>query len=120
MSSQLSDLFERVSARVQKVIGAHANAQEATLALHVISAEVDFGASTVPLVTPSLSAQANFCGISIYRDDGILTIDKSVKYDRAAFVRLHYRFSGDTSFKEIAGAIYDREVAALRLLGLKV
>lgn len=92
--------------------------QEATLAFHVTPGTGDFGKSTASLVNAGVAAKALFSGISLHRSDGVLVIDKSLRYEGAAFVRLQCRFSAETTFSEVASRLYEDEVSTLRLLGV--
>ncbi len=120
MATQLFEVFDHVSERTIEIIGRQPEFQEATLAFHVTAAAVDFTVTTASLVNPDLASKAQFCGISIHRADRILTIDKSVRYDGAAFIRLHRRFAPETKFADVAPRIYEHEVAALRMVGIPV
>lgn len=118
MAPQLLEMFERVSKSVNSVVGAHVDFQEATLAFHVTPGTGDFGKSTASLINPDIAAKALFSGISLHRSDGVLVIDKSLRYVGAAFVRLQRRFPAETPFSEIASRLYEDEISALNLLGV--
>lgn len=118
MAPQLLELFERVAERIRGVVGTHVESQEATLAFHVTPGTADFRKNTSSLVNPNVVGNALFSGISLHRSDGALVIDKSLRYDSAAFVRLQCRFPAETSFSEVASRLYEDEIAALRLLGV--
>lgn len=117
VTPQLIPVLDRLSETIRKVVGASAKLQEATLAFHVTKGSSDFKKITASLVNKDLG-NCIFHGISLHRTDGVLIIDKSLKYDGAAFIRLQRRFSGDVLFAEIAARLYDDEVGALRLLGI--
>jgi hypothetical protein len=118
MAAQLLEVFERVSERIRDIAGSHVESQEATLAFHVTPGTGDFRKSTAFLVNPDIAGDALFSGISLHRRDGVLVIDKSLRYDSAAFVRLQRRFPPDTPFSEVASRLYEDEISALRLLGV--
>jgi hypothetical protein len=120
MAPQLFDVFGHISELTREIVGRQPVFQEATLAFHVMPGTADFRTSTASLVNPNLVSGAEFYGISIHRNDGILTIDKSVRYDGAAFVRLQRRFTGEATFTDVASRVYQEEIAALRLLGISV
>jgi hypothetical protein len=118
MVPQLLEIFERVSERIRGVVGGHVESQEATLAFHVTPGPGDFQKSTASLLNPDIAGKALFSGISLHRSDGVLIIDKSLRYDRAAFVRLQCRFPAETQFSEVASRLHEDEISALRLLGV--
>jgi hypothetical protein len=118
MAPQLVEVFDLVSERIRGMLRVRPEYQEATLAFHVNPGPADFKVSTASLVNPSLADKALFCGISLHRTDGALIIDKSLRHDGAAFVRLQCRFPGDAPFSEVASRLYGDEVSALRLLGV--
>ena len=118
MAPRLLELFEQVSERIRGVVGSPVDFQEATLAFHVTPGPVDFRTSTASLVNPEVAGKALFSGISLHRSDGVLIIDKSLRYDGAAFVRLQCRFPAETPFSEVASRLYEHEISALRLLGV--
>jgi hypothetical protein len=112
-------VFEQISQQIRKVVEASPQSQQATLAFHVTPGTADFGQVTASLVNRSVVGEWLFSGVSLHRAEEALVIDKSLRYDGAAFVRVQRRFAGDTLFGEIAAWLYDAEVAALRLLGLR-
>jgi hypothetical protein len=118
MAPQLLEVFERVSERIRGVVGGQVESQEATLAFHVTPGTGDFQESTASLLNPDIAGKALFSGISLHRSDGVLIIDKSLRYERAAFVRLQCRFPAETHFSDVASRLYEDEISALRLLGL--
>lgn len=118
MAPQLVSVFEAVSERIREVRRIKPRLQETTLGFHVTPEGTDFRAATALLVNESLVGDSLFCGVSIHRGDSALIIDKSLRYEGAAFVRLQRRFPGDATFSDVASRIYDDEVAALRLLGI--
>lgn len=115
---RLVQIFDGVSARIREVLQIRPAFQEATLSFHVTQGSTDFKISTAALVNRDLVGDSLFCGISIHRNDGALIIDKSLRYENAAFVRLQRRFAGEASFSTVASRVYEDELAALRLLGL--
>jgi hypothetical protein len=115
---QLLGVFERVAERIRSVVGDHVESQEATLAFRVTPGTVDFRKCTASLVNPDIAAEALFSGISLHRSAGVLVIDKSLRYEGAAFVRLQCRFPAETPFPQVASRLYQDEISALRLLGI--
>jgi len=118
MAQQLIPVFEGIARRIQEILQAEPKWQESTLAFHVTPGTADFKTSTASLVNPALVGESLFCGISLHRGDGALIIDKSLRHEGAAFVRLQRRFSGNTTFPDVASTLYADEVSALRLLGV--
>jgi len=115
---RLVAVFDQVSGEIRNVVGASPKSQEATLAFHVSPGSLDFGKITTSLVSANLVGNCLFCGVSLHKADGTLLIDKSLRYEGAAFVRLQRTFAGDALFADIAARLYEDEIAALRLLGL--
>jgi hypothetical protein len=117
-ASRLISTFEQVARVVCGMVEATPASQQSTLALHVRSDTVDVAAATAALVRKDMVGEAAFYGVSLHRSAGTVIIDKSVKYERAAFVRLQRRFVGEDLFPYIAAKLYEDEVFAFRLLGL--
>lgn len=115
---QLVELFDQVAGEIRRIIGAGSLYQESSLSFHLTPGEFDFGKATCGLVRTEVVGEGVFYGLSRYSKDGTLTIDKSLRYEGAAFVRLQRRFPGDASFAEMVAEIYKDEIAALRLLGI--
>ena len=120
MVSDLVSVFDQISGIVCDIVGAIPESQETTLALHVSLDTVEFPAITASFVNKALLGDALFYGISLHRSDSTLVIDKSLRYEGAAFVRLQRRFAGETPFGQIASRLYEDELVALRLLGVTV
>lgn len=118
IAPQLVAIFDRISSQVRNVVGISPKSQEATLAFHVSPGTLDFGKITASLVNGNVVGECLFCGVSLYKSDGALVIDKSLRYEGAAFVRLQRRFAGDALLSDVAAQLYQDEVAALRLLGI--
>lgn len=118
MAPQLVELFDTTSALVQKFLGQIPKSQNLTLAFHVTVGDLDLHEKTSQLVNCALIGEANFYGISMYHEYGSTVIDKSLRYDRAAFIRMQRRFEGVVSFGEIAPILYDEEVKTLALIGI--
>jgi hypothetical protein len=119
MAPELIRVFDQSAEQIWKMLHRVPDSQEATLAFHVTSGTTDFRANTASLVNPKLVGDSLFCGIALHRADGALMIDKSLRHDGAAFVRLQRRFPGNTRFSEVASRLYEDEVFALRLLGIE-
>jgi hypothetical protein len=118
IAPQLVAVFDQISGQIHNVVEVSPKSQEATLAFHVSPGTEDFGKITASLVNGNVVGECLFCGISLYRSDGALVIDKSLRYEGAAFVRLQRRFAGDALLADVAAQLYEDEAAALRLLGI--
>ena len=118
MAPELLQVFAQVAETIREIVQVGPKSQESTLAFHVTSGIIDFQTNTASLVNRDLTGESLFCGVSLYRKDGALMIDKSLRHEDAAFVRLQRKFPGDTSFAEVASRLYEDEVFALRLLGI--
>lgn len=103
---------------IRDVVGCAPNSQEATLAFHVTPGTSDFAKATASLVNKDALGEYLFYGVSLYRGDGAIVVDKSLRHEGAAFVRLQRRFAGDAPFADVASQLYLDEVAALRMLGI--
>jgi hypothetical protein len=118
MAPQLIPLFDEVSEKVRDLVGVAPKSQEATLAFHVTPGTSDFKKRTASLVSENLVGECLFYGISLHRNDSVLIIDKSLKHEGAAFIRLQRGFPGGTPFAEVLPRMYEDEIRALRLLGI--
>lgn len=118
LAPQLVEVFDEISHLIQHVTGTPPKSQEAVLAFHVTSGKLDFRAATASLVNAEKLGEGLFYGVSVHKNDKALVIDKSARYEGAAFVRVQRTFTGDTRLMEVAGDLFKEEVAALRLLGI--
>ncbi len=114
----LVEIYDTVSAKIQDFLQQSPESQIFTLALHVFPGEVNFKEKTAQLVHVDLIGDAGFYGISAYREDGYTMIDKSLRHEGAAFIRLQRRFSGNVKFAEMAPIIYQEEMKALGFIGI--
>ncbi|HEY2467768.1 MAG TPA: hypothetical protein VGI45_07990 [Terracidiphilus sp.] len=119
MAPQLVELFDTVSATLSKFVEQVPASQQFTLAFHVTSGEIDLRGMTSKLVNRELLGDAEFFGISLHQKEGSIVIDKSLRYERAAFIRIQRAFPGDMSFAEIAPQIYEEEAKTLGLIGIR-
>lgn len=117
-ADELSLRFDQISAHIAKVVGCSPSSQETTLAFHVTPGSLDFASATGAFVNKDVVGACDFYGISLHRKDRSVVIDKSLRYDGAAFIRLRRIFSGSVTFADVASVLYEDEVAALRLLGI--
>jgi hypothetical protein len=115
---EIVGVFEKISERLQELLKLVPTEQRATLGFHVTSGDVDFRKTTSLLVNTDLLGKALFHGISLHRGDSVLIIEKSIKYESAAFVRLQRTFAGSSPFSDIVRKLYDDEIEALRLIGI--
>ena len=115
---QLVQFFDVVSSQVRDVVGVAPRSQESTLSFHVTPGTLDFGKTTANLVRKDALGDGVFYGLLRYRRDEVMTIDKSVRYEGAAFVRLQRTFAGDALLADVAMQLYRDEIAVLHLLGI--
>jgi hypothetical protein len=118
MAPQLVELFDSVASSVQKFVEQAPTTQQLTLAFHVTAGETDLKKTSTHLVNSELLGDAEFFGISRHLENGSIVIDKSLRYEKAAFIRLQRTFPGTMSFAEIAPQIYEEEVKTLSLIGI--
>ena len=115
----LVELFEAAMNNIRQTAGAEIARQEMWLAMHVTPGPNKFGDAMSRLVKTDLLGAANMYGVSVYREDSSLVIDKSLRYEGGVFVRLSRKFPAVTSFSEIATTLYEDELNALNFLGLR-
>lgn len=115
---KLLEVFNEFAGRIWGVAGHLPKAQECSLAFHIAPGSYDFGGTTQGFVRGDVVGSGDFFGLTRHRADSSLTIDKSMKYQNGAFVRLQRTFAGEVPFPQIAIALFDDEKEALRLLGI--
>ena len=118
LAPRLVEAFDQISHLICRVVGASPKSQEATLAFHVSAGNVDFQAATALLVNKKKMGEGIFYGVSVYESDRSMVIDRSARYEGAAFVRIQRNFAGEVPFAEVAGELFKQEVTALGLLGI--
>ena len=118
-ADELSLRFDQISSHITRVAGCSPSSQETTLAFHVTPGSLDFASATGALVNKDAVGASEFYGISLHRKDRSVVIDKSLRYDHAAFIRLRRTFAGSVTFAEVAAALFEDEIGALRLLGIQ-
>lgn len=118
MAPQLVELFDTVSATLSKFVEQVPASQQFTLAFHVTGGAIDLRQMTSKLVNKELLGDAEFFGISLHQKEGSIVVDKSLRYEKAAFIRIQRTFPGTASFAEIAPLIYEEEVKTLSLIGI--
>lgn len=119
MAPELVRMFDQTADQIWQVLDKQPVSQEAVLGFHVTPGDIDFRVTTASLINPQVVGDSLFCGIALHRSDGSLMIDKSLRYDHAAFVRLQRRFPGGVRFSDVAPRLYEDELVALRLLGIQ-
>jgi hypothetical protein len=102
IAPQLVEPFDSVSANIQEFTSETPNSQQMTLAFHVAPGTVDLREKTSQLVKRELLGEAVFYGISLHHEHSSVVIDKSLRYEGAAFIRLQRSFHGALTFAEIA------------------
>lgn len=117
--SGLIELFETAMNTIRKATNGDLASQEIALAMHVKPGEKRFKDLMSGLVNSDILGSAEMYGISVYKSDSSLVIDKSVKYPESVFVRVQRQFASPTSFGEIAKVLYQDEMKALGFLGLE-
>jgi hypothetical protein len=115
---QLVELFDSVASSVGKFVEQAPTEQYFTLAFHVTAGDIDLKKASAQLVNRELLGDSEFFGISSHQKDGSIVIDKSLRYENAAFIRLQRTFPGAMTFAEIAPQIYEDEVKSLSLIGI--
>ena len=118
MALRLAELFDGVSAKIQKFVGNPPASQQVTLAFHVMPGSINLRERTAQLVKNEQLAGATFYGLSLHYEQKSVVIDKSLRYAGAAFIRLQRNFEGSVAFSDIAPQVYEDEVSALKLLGI--
>lgn len=118
MAPQLVELFDAIASSVGKFVEQAPITQQLTLAFHVTAGDIDLQTASTQLVNRELLGEAEFFGISLHQKNGSIVIDKSLRYENAAFIRLQRNFPGLTTFAEIVPQIYEEEVKTLSLIGI--
>jgi hypothetical protein len=118
IAPELTAAFELVSSDLADVVGASPTSQQSTLSFHLTPGTSDFQNITAALVNKEVLGEAAFFGISLYRTDSTLLIDKSLRHAGAVFIRLQRIFAGDAAWPNILLRLYEDEMQALRLLGI--
>lgn len=118
MAPQLVELFDAVSERFKGFIGSSPATQKLTLAFHVTAGDMSLREKTSHLVNGGRLGEADFFGISLYRENYSVVIDKSMRHDKAAYIRIQRTFDGQLTFAEIAPQLYEDEANVLALLDI--
>lgn len=118
MAPQFVELFDSISAVFRDFVGSQPTTQRLTLAFHVTPGNLSLKEKTSHLVNSKRLGEADFFGISLYQENYSVVIDKSLRVDGAAYIRIQRTFSGLLSFAEIAPQLYEDESKALSLLDI--
>lgn len=112
------ELFQSALRSIQQDGRIQIASQVMALAFHITTGESNFKEAMGRLVNSSLIGPAEAYGISAYRDDSSLVMDKSVRYEGGIFVRIQRNFAPTVAFADLAMSVYEDEVKALTLLGV--
>jgi len=115
---QLLELFQTCTSALEAAVGLQIASQEAVLAFHVTPGARPFKEIMRELVRSDKLGVGNMYGIGVYESDSSFIIDRSLRFDGGAFVRLQRAFSGSVTFDMLARMIYDDEIRVLKLLEL--
>ena len=118
VAPQLVELFDTVSQAVWSFLGQEPVTQQLTLAFHVTPGATPLRHSSSKLVNCEALGDADFYGISVHRESDSLVIDKSLRYDNAAFIRIQRTHKGPVGFSIVARQLYADELKALDLLNI--
>jgi len=119
MAPQLVLLFDTVLDQLKSFVLVPIKSQEATLAFHATEEGVEIGMRTERLVNARLLGSAQFYGVSTFGPENTLLLERSLKFNGGAFFRLTRVFGESVKFAEIALALYEDEVSALKLIGIE-
>jgi hypothetical protein len=108
---QISDLINSIVSQSPKE-------QEANISFHLSGKGLAFFNHSQRFVDRTIVGEGECFGFTRYGKNSSLTIDKSAKYEDAAFVRVQQRFPGSTSITEVTIRMLDLENEALQMLGV--
>ncbi|HEY5176823.1 MAG TPA: hypothetical protein VII95_14780 [Terriglobales bacterium] len=115
---QLLELFQTCTSVLEAAVGLQIARQEAVLAFHVTPGARPFKEVMRELVRSDKLGVGNMYGLGVYESDSSFIIDRSLRFDGGAFVRLQRAFAGSVTFDELAKMLYDDEIRVLKLLEL--
>ncbi|HEY1214388.1 MAG TPA: hypothetical protein VGE93_12205 [Bryobacteraceae bacterium] len=115
----LVPLFDSLRSVFQYVGGQTIGAQEITVALHVTHGDVDVDSRMKSLVNTAALGPAKSYGFAAYRDDGYISLERSVRHNAASFIRINRRYIPSLNFAEMAKLLYGDEIAVLGLIGIE-
>lgn len=114
----LLSIFEQGMSALKKHLKVGVLTVDCSLAFHVQCKAADLFAKVSGFVRPELLGTGSSYGVSLYADNFNYVIDKSVRFDKALFIRIFRRFQGDISFEELAAALLKDETDILNKLDL--
>lgn len=117
-AASLVDLFEGSIQHVKTIGQSEVTSQELVLAMHIQKTAGSFENNLAALVNTKALGSASMYGVSMYRDDASIVLDKSLKYQNALFLRLYRKFGPKKHFHEIAETLFRDELEALKMVGL--
>jgi len=115
---QLLELFQTCTSVLEAAVGLQIASQEAVLAFHVTPGARSFKDVMRELVRSDKLGVGDMYGIGVYENDSSFIIDRSLRFDGGAFVRLQRAFGGSVTFDKLAKMLYDDEIRVLKLLEL--
>ena len=118
-AASLVELFSNALEVVCKVGKTDVSVHENSLAMHVRGGDKTLDAITAGFVNEKALGPAQMYGVSIYQQDFSLVLDKSARYENAVFVRIYRKLAVGIDFVQVAKTLYEDEVKALALLGLR-
>jgi hypothetical protein len=118
MADKLILLFERASAAIRGSVSSLIKKQESLIAFHVSPGSIDMREATSKLVNVTVLGDAKSFGVSVYRDDSSLLVERSLRYDGGIFIRINRSFAAEVALSDLALRLYDDEISILKLLGI--
>jgi hypothetical protein len=118
MVDQITKLVEVVSAQIHSLVQQSPVSQKSTLLIHVALGSLDFADQSKRLVNLALLGDAVSFGVIVNRNDGQFLIERSLKYEGGAFIRIERLLGGKETMSEIAAKVLGDETFALRLIGI--
>lgn len=113
------EMFETAMNCIQQTADVALELQDVFLSMHIVPGSRNFHKEVSRLVNTEALGNAEMYGISVYRHDQSLIIDKSLKYPGGVFVRMNRLLAGKVPFSEIAEIVYKDESDALSLIGMQ-
>jgi len=119
MAPDLVRLFDTSLELLQNLVRISIKSQECTIAFHVTPGSGDISSKTRELVRAEVVGDAEFYGVSKHSREVSLLLERSLKYEGGAFLRLTRRFGSSVRFADVALALYADEASALAMIGIK-
>jgi len=108
---------------IREVGGAEIQSQQLVVAMHIQLKDRPRKDVTAPLVSPValnlLGGEADFSGVILLRDKAILTIDASLGFANALFVRMSREHPPEAGLEDLAEALRKDEEKIFDVLGLE-